>query len=83
MKRVVFGIFLILSLFILPWWVPFLLSILGLFYFENLYEVIVVGLGIDVLYGVRFEVLGFNLFFTLVMLILFYLITIFKRQIIL
>jgi hypothetical protein len=83
MKRVTFGIFLILSVFVFPWWVPFLLSILGLFYFDNLYEVIVVGLGIDVLYGVRFEVLGFDLFFTIVMLAIFYLVTVFKRQIIL
>jgi hypothetical protein len=83
MKRVLFGIFLILSIFIFPWWISFLLSLLGLFYFENLYEVIVVGLGIDVLYGVHFNVLGFDLFFTIIMLVIFYLITVFKRQIIL
>lgn len=83
MKRVLFGIFLISSVFYLPWWLPFLLCILGLFYFENLYEVIIVGLGLDVLYGAQFEIFGFDLFFTIAMLILFYLITVFKKQIIL
>jgi len=81
MKRIFFGIFLILSIFIFPWWVPFLISILGLFYFDNLYEVIIVGMGTDVLYGVQFEFLGFDLFFTIIMLICFYLISVFKKQI--
>jgi hypothetical protein len=81
MKRALFGIILILSVFILPWWTAFLLSILGLFYFDNLYEVIVVGLAIDVLYGVHFEFFGFDLFFTLILLACFYMITLFKKQI--
>jgi hypothetical protein len=81
MKRAFFGIFLILSIFVFPWWVSFLLSIFGLFYFDNLYEVIAVGMGIDVLYGVHFELFGFDLFFTIIMLLCFYLITVFKKQI--
>jgi len=81
MKRVLFGIFLILLPFVSPWWFPFILSIFGLFYFKNLYEVIIVGLIIDLLYGPKYEFLGFNLLFTVISLLCFYIIGKFKEQI--
>jgi hypothetical protein len=81
MKRVLFGILLILSSFSAYWWVAVLFSIFGLFYFENLYEVIIVGLVIDLLYGSQFEILGFDLIFTIGMLVLFYWISKFKTKI--
>jgi hypothetical protein len=81
MKRVLFGIFLILLTFISPWWIPFLFSILGLFYFENLYEVILVGLIIDTLYGAQHEIFGFSLIFTAGLTLCFYIIGKFKTQI--
>lgn len=81
MKRVLFGIFLIILPFVAPWWLAFLMAILGLFYFDNLYEVIFAGLFIDVLYGVKYEFFGFSLIFTLAMTVLFYIISRFKTQI--
>ena len=81
MKRIVFGIVLILLAFVSPWWVSFFMSILGLFYYDNLYEVIAVGLIIDTLYGVKYEFLGFSLIFTLGLTICFYIIGKFKTQI--
>ncbi len=81
MKRLFFGIFLIISTFILPWWLAILLGIIGLFYFNNLYEIIVVGLLIDVLYGQKYEIWGFSLIFTVSMTVCFYLIGKFKKQI--
>jgi hypothetical protein len=81
MKRVIFSLSLILSTFIFPWWVSILMSILGLLYFENLYEVILVGLIIDVLYGVKFSFYGFNLFFTAILTSGLYLIVKIKTQI--
>lgn len=81
MKRVSFGVILILSAFIFPWWVSFLLSILGLFHFENLYEVIVVGIIIDSLYGTGISIYGFDMIFTLTLAVLMYLIINLKKQI--
>lgn len=81
MKRLLFGVFLILLPFVSPWWIPFMVAILGLFYFDNLYEVIFVGLIIDLLYGVKYEFFGFNLIFTTTLLLSFYLIGKFKEQI--
>lgn len=81
MKRIIFGIFLIISIFILPWWLSSFIGILGLFCYDNLYEIIIVGLLTDILYGQKFEILGFNLFFTILMAICFYLIGKFKKQI--
>ncbi len=81
MKRVFFGMFLIILPFVSPWWVAALVGILGLFYFDNLYEVIIVGLLIDILYGVKYEFFGFSLIFTVSMTLVYYLITKFKTQI--
>jgi hypothetical protein len=81
MKRVIFGIFLIISAFVLPWWFTCLLALAGLFYFDNLYEVIAVGLIIDLLYGPWFVFYGFDLFFTLGSAFGFYFISYIKKQI--
>jgi hypothetical protein len=70
--RILYGLFIILCAFLAPWWVSTVFSILGLFYFEKLFEVIVVGIIIDSLYGANLEIFHFNFIFTLIFIILFY-----------
>lgn len=81
MKRITIGIILLLSTLLFHWWVPILIALFCLFYFDDFYEILVVGLLIDVLYGSKFEFYGFNLFFTLLMLVFFYTIGKFRKQI--
>jgi len=50
-KRVVFSIFLFLSIFVFPWWVTIAFSIFGIFLFGYFYEALIVGVFIDTLYG--------------------------------
>ena len=40
MKRVIFDIFLIIFIFIVPWWVGVILALIGIFLFDKFYEFI-------------------------------------------
>jgi len=74
LNRILFGIVLIVSAFVFQWWITSVLAILGLFYFNNLYEVIFVGIIIDSLYvGSQkfFFFEDFNFLFTMVMVVSF------------
>lgn len=79
-SRIIFGIFLLLSVFMLPWWISFFASLIGLLYFKKLYEVFVVGLILDSLYGVQFEFYGFTFFITAFLFISYFLISKFKKN---
>ena len=52
MKRVVFDILLLISLFLLPWWVSALFACVGIFLFIQFYEFVGVGVIIYSLYTV-------------------------------
>jgi hypothetical protein len=52
MKRVIFDIILLLSVFILPWWISAVLALIGIFIFHEFYEFLAVGMIIHVLYVV-------------------------------
>lgn len=80
LARIIFGIFLILGAFVLPWWASFFAALIGLFYFDKLYESIVVGLIIDSLYGVEFEFYGMTFFVTIFMLVAYFLISKFRKN---
>ena len=41
MKRIIFDILLFLFIFLLPWWIILIWSIIGLFLFANFYEFLV------------------------------------------
>jgi hypothetical protein len=82
-KRITFGAALIISAFILPWWFSFIAALIGAFYFENLYEIIFVGLIIDSLYGNWISVYGFNFAFTVFFLVTFFLVSKFKKSLLL
>jgi hypothetical protein len=79
--RVLFGIFLIISAFIFPWWISIILACIGMFKFKNLYEVIVVGIIIDSMYGLNLSIFGFEFVFSLILIISFYLISILKDRV--
>ncbi len=51
LKRSVIDVILILSAFMMPWWITALAACIALFYFESFYEIVVLGLIIDSLYN--------------------------------
>ncbi len=80
MKRVLYGAFLIISAFILPWWIPVIFSLIGIFYFDNLYEIIFVGLIIDTLYGSNLSLIGLDIVFTISLTLALYILTNVKKS---
>lgn len=50
-KRIIFDIIILSLVFCAPWWLVFLLAIIGAYIWSSYYEVIVVGMLLDVLYG--------------------------------
>ena len=57
-------VLIVLSVFVLPWWVPVILACAGLFYFDRFYEIILIGLFFDILYhsaNTPFGLYGFTL----------------------
>lgn len=51
LKRILFTIILFVAIFMVPWWVAFIISVGGIFYFKSYYEALVLGAFFDVLYG--------------------------------
>jgi len=83
MKRVLFDIFLILGLFLLPWWVGFILAFIGIFLFKNFYEFIFFGILIYIIYGFDGYRLLFQEFWIAVILVLiFFILSRIKRSLI-
>ncbi len=81
MTRILIAIILIISTLLFYWWVPILIAMICMLHFDNYYEVVIVGIMIDVLYGIKYEFFGFNLFFTLVTIIMCVTIGKVKKQI--
>jgi hypothetical protein len=81
MKRVILGGLSVLSVFILPWWVVFLFAFALLFHFDRFYEIIIIALIADVIYGSIYFV-GFPYFFTFISIIFLYTISSFKKNLI-
>ncbi|MDO8572950.1 MAG: hypothetical protein Q7S11_04285 [bacterium] len=53
--RIIVGIFMVISILFFNLWVTLLGVIVALFYFDNYYEAIAVGILYDMLYGVPLE----------------------------
>lgn len=81
MKRALYGVALLISAFILPWWIAVLFSILGILYFPQLYEVIAVGLILDTLYGANISLHGVSIVFTIGLTCALYALTNIKSRI--
>lgn len=81
MKRSIFDIALLLSLFILPWWCTLILAVIFLFLIEPYYEIIVVGFILDSLYNAPVGfLLHFQFVLTLFCLIMILLSDLLKRR---
>jgi hypothetical protein len=52
MKRVIFDIILLISVFILPWWISTVLVLVGIFMFREFYEFLAIGMIMHILYAV-------------------------------
>ena len=76
------GILSVFSVFIFPWWVVFLLALALMFHFKYFFEIIIIAILVDVLYGTAF-VFNFPYMFTLLSIIIFYVIVRFKEGLIL
>lgn len=50
-NRIIFNLVLLVAVFYSPWWLVAILGFIGVFLFAQYYEVIVVGLIMDLLYG--------------------------------
>lgn len=81
MKRALYGVALIVCAFVMPWWVAVVFSLIGILYFPHLYEVIFVGLIIDMLYGGTIVIHGVTIMFTIGLAIALYVLTNLKRRI--
>ena len=78
LKRLFTSIIIRFSIFILPWWVPVLLSVIASWYCFY-YEIILIGFILDLLY--RSDVfIHFPMFFTIVLTIGMLLLRFLKKQ---
>jgi len=80
MKRVFFDILLIVSIFILPWWVTLIWAIIGLFVFINYYEFLASSIIIYILSTAREFSFINKSFFIYFLIIIFYLIVQYIRR---
>ncbi|MFA6355393.1 MAG: hypothetical protein WCW65_03140, partial [Candidatus Paceibacterota bacterium] len=80
MKRIIFDIVLFLFIFILPWWAPLILAIIGLFIFVNFYEFLVSSVAIYVLYSVSTNNLLNSSIYVYGGIIIFYLLVQYLRR---
>ncbi len=79
--RIIIDIFIILSIVVCPWWLTFLLIILGLFLFNKFYEAFLFGLILDSLYGISREIfLEKDYISILIVIVLFFLINWLKKR---
>ncbi len=83
MKRIIFDIILFITIYIFPWWVGFLLLMVGLFYFDNFYEFIIISAIIYSLYSVPgLGVISSSVFFPSIIIILYIIVQSVKNNII-
>ena len=80
MKRILFNIFLFVFIFLLPWWVVLILSIVGLFIFTSFYEFIISSIIIYVLYSVPPDTFLNKSIFVYAGIVIFYLIVEYLRR---
>jgi hypothetical protein len=83
-KRIIFDVVFFVSIFIFPWWVSIILSFIGIFSFKNFYEFIIINTIIYLLYSVpNNRIITSPLFFSSVIIFLFFIIEFIKSNIIL
>ncbi len=81
MRRILVDILLILSIFFFPWWLTLGLSLIALFYFDNFYEILFLGIGIDSLYNATIAIYHpVEFVATIIAIVLFVGVTILKNR---
>jgi energy-coupling factor transporter transmembrane protein EcfT len=84
MKRVIFDIVLLISVFVFPWWISTFLLLIGIFLFNNFYEFIITNVIIYSLYAVKGDRwITSPIFFSMIIIILYIIIQIIRNNIIL
>jgi len=68
--RVAAGIFFFVSILVAPWWFFGLVGLVGLALFDDYYELIIGAFMVDVLYGKEFELGGWPIGFSTILLAL-------------
>jgi hypothetical protein len=51
MKKLIYSLINLISIFILPWYVPVVISIIGLFVFDHFIFILFIGFILDIFYG--------------------------------
>ncbi len=84
MKRVIFDIILLVSIYIFPWWVSILLVLIGVFIFDNFYEFLVSSVIVYSMYATKGDrIISSSVFFPLIIIISYISIQSIKNNIIL
>ena len=78
--RIILDVILCIGLFLVPPWLLFLVAILGLFYFGNFYEILLLGIAIDVFYGVPLYFMPIPVLYSLLSGLLFIAIVVILRK---
>ena len=69
--RILIDILLLFGIFMAPFWLTFLGALICLFVFENFYEIIIMGIIFDSLYGIPIRFISLPAIYTLSASILF------------
>lgn len=80
--RVILGILSVLGVFLLPWWLVFLIALALLFRFKFYFEIIIIAVLADILYG-SLTIFSFPYPLTVFSIIILYLVVTFKKNLIL
>jgi len=80
MQRIIFDVLLFIFIFLLPWWVVLILSIIGLFLFKNYYEFLFFSIIIYVLYSIPEYTFLNNSVYVYLGIIVFYLLVQYLRR---
>ena len=65
-RRIFLDIILTLGAFTAPPWLMLLVALIGLFSFENFYEILAVGFIVDGLYGIKTSIIFIPVFYTFI-----------------
>lgn len=72
MKRVIFDIILLITVFVLPWWISVLLILIGIFVFNNFYEFLVANVIVYSLYSIPgTRLISSPVFFCLIIIVVY------------
>ncbi len=84
MKRVIFDIGLLISVFIFPWWISLPLLFIGVFAFSQFYEFILVGVVMFAIYSpMDNNLFSSPVFFSGIIIVLYVIIQLIRNNIIL